>query len=214
MTYAFSRLPVSALCDIDESLPVADPAIRPMTANARICGPAYTVIADGEVLSTLWAIARAAPGAVIVVQTNGSRLAVLGELFAAEAHRRGLAGIVVDGFIRDRRGLPPEFALWARGTVPNAGRSDVAPDVGRQICLGGVPVAPGDIVMADDDGIICAPRARLEACVEQAQNLERTEAVLRDRMNHGRSLIEMSNLADHVAALSSHRRSVLTIEPS
>src|SRR5262245_51383181 len=87
MMNALAGLPVSTLCDVDKSLPVADPAIRPITASARLCGPAYTVVAADEVLSTLWAITDAAPGDVLVAQTGGSRLAALGELLAAEAYR-------------------------------------------------------------------------------------------------------------------------------
>ncbi len=122
---------------------MVDPAIRPLTANVRICGPAYTVVAAGEFLSVLWAIGEAAPGDVLVIQAGGAPLAALGELLATEAHRRRLGGIVVDGYVRDRTGLPPELPLWARGTVPMAGRSDVAPRVGGPILFGGLRVNPG-----------------------------------------------------------------------
>ena len=213
MMNALAKLPVSTLCDVDKSLPVADPAIRPLTARARLCGSAYTVVADGEFLSTMWAIADAAPGDVLVVQTSGSSLAALGELLAAEAFRRQLGGIVVDGYVRDRSGLPPELPLWARGTVPNTGRSDAVPNVGGRISFGGLLVAPGDIVVADDDGIAIAPPARLEACVERAADIERAEAAVLAGIQGGASLIEMTNLADHVAALRSGDQSRLSITP-
>jgi regulator of RNase E activity RraA len=213
MMNALAKLPVSTLCDVDKSLPVADPAIRPLTARARLCGPAYTVVAEGEFLSTMWAIADAAPGDVLVVQTSGSSLAALGELLAAEAFRRQLGGIVVDGYVRDRSGLPPELPLWARGTVPNTGRSDAVPNVGGRISFGGLLVAPGDIVVADDDGIAIAPPARLEACVERAADIERAEAAVLAGIQGGASLIEMTNLADHVAALRSGNQSKLSITP-
>lgn len=61
MMNALAMLPVSTLCDVDKSLPVADPAIRPITGSARLCGPAYTAVATDEFLSTLWAINDAAP---------------------------------------------------------------------------------------------------------------------------------------------------------
>ena len=82
---ALAAVPVSTLCDVDKSLPVVDPALRPLTATARICGPAYTVVAAGEFLSVLWAIGEAAPGDVLVVQAGGAPLAALGELLATEA---------------------------------------------------------------------------------------------------------------------------------
>src|SRR4051794_41847973 len=89
---ALARLPVSTLCDVDKSLPVVDPAIRPLTYTTRVFGPAYTVVAAGEFLSVLWAIAEAAPGDVLVVQAGGAPLAALGELLANEAARRRLGG--------------------------------------------------------------------------------------------------------------------------
>ena len=210
---ALAAVPVSTLCDVDKSLPVVDPGIRPLTATTRICGPALTVVASGEFLSTLWAIGEAAPGDVLVVQAGGAPLAALGELLASEALRRGLGGIVVDGYVRDRSGLPAEFPLWARGTVPMAGRSDVAPRVGGPIFFGGLRVAPGDVVLADDDGIVIAPRAQLEACLERAGQIERTEAAVLAGIQRGESLIEMTNLDEHVAALRRGESSALAITP-
>src|SRR3954470_4549087 len=142
---ALAAVPVSTLCDVDKSLPVADPALRPLT-TARLCGPAFTVVAAGEFLSVLWAIAEAAPGDVLVIQAGGAPLAALGELLATEAWRRGVGGIVGGGSVRDRSGLPPALPMWARGTVPMAGRNDVAPRVGGPVELGGLRVTPGDLV--------------------------------------------------------------------
>lgn len=207
-----ASVPVSTLCDVDKSLPVADPAIRPLT-RARLCGPAYTVVAAGEFLSVLWAIADAAPGDVLVVQAGGAPLAALGELLANEARRRGLGGIAVDGYVRDRTGLPPELPLWARGTVPIAGRSDVAPRVGGAVSFGGVRVTPGDVVVGDDDGLVIAPRAQLEACLARAAEIERTEAAVLAGIRGGQSLIEMTNLAEHVARLRAGEPSALAITP-
>jgi 4-hydroxy-4-methyl-2-oxoglutarate aldolase len=208
-----ARLPVSTLCDVDKALPVVDPAIRPLTPAVRIAGPAYTVVAAGEFLSVLWAIAEASPGDVLVVQAGGAPLAALGELLANEAARRELGGIVVDGYVRDRTGLPPELPLWARGTVPGAGRSDVAPRVGGPVMVGGVRVTPGELVLADADGIVIAPRERLEALVPRAREIEAVEAEVLSALRRGESLIEMTNLRDHVAALRAGQPSALAITP-
>jgi 4-hydroxy-4-methyl-2-oxoglutarate aldolase len=207
---ALAAVPVSTLCDVDKSLPVVDPAIRPLT-RARLCGPAYTVVAAGEFLSVLYAIGDAAPGDVLVVQAGGAPLAALGELLATEAGRRGLGGVVVDGYVRDRTGLPAELALWARGTVPMAGRSDIAPRVGGWVSFGGVRVAPGDVVVGDDDGLVIAPREQLEACLERAAQIEQVEAAVLAGIQGGASLIEMTNLAEHVAALRRGETSTLAI---
>jgi 4-hydroxy-4-methyl-2-oxoglutarate aldolase len=209
---SLAAVPVSTLCDVDKSLPVVDPAIRPLT-TARLSGPAYTVVAAGEFLSVLWAIGEAAPGDVLVVQAGGAPLAALGELLATEAWRRGLGGIIVDGFVRDRTGLPPELPLWARGTVPMAGRSDIAPRVGGPILFGNVRVNPGDVVLGDDDGLVIAPRTQLEACLERAAEIERVEAAVLAGIQGGASLADMTNLAEHVARLRSGDTSALAITP-
>jgi 4-hydroxy-4-methyl-2-oxoglutarate aldolase len=204
-------VPVSTLCDADKTLPVLDPAIRPLR-GARLAGPAFTVVAAGEFLSVLYAIGEAAPGDVLVVDGGGAPLAALGELLANEAHRRGLGGIVVDGYVRDRSGLP-DLPLWARGTVPMAGRNDVVPRVGGPVTVGGVRVTPGELVLADDDGIVIAPPAQLEAALERADEIERAEAAILAAVRDGGDLIAMTNLAEHVARLRAGEPSGLEITP-
>jgi 4-hydroxy-4-methyl-2-oxoglutarate aldolase len=184
-----------------------------LTYTRRIVGPAYTVVAAGVFISVLHAIGEAALGEVMVVLGGGAPLAALGELLATEAWRRGLGGIVVDGYVRDRAGLPPDLPLWARGTVPMAGRSDVAPRVGGPVNCGGVRVNPGDIVCADDDGIVIAPLEQLQACVERAEQIERTEAKVLGEVRVGGDLIAMTNLTEHVAALRAGGASALSITP-
>jgi 4-hydroxy-4-methyl-2-oxoglutarate aldolase len=94
-----------------------------------------------------------------------------------------------------------------------AGRSDVAPRVGGPVLFGGVRVQPRDIVLADDDGIVIAPLAQLEACLERAVQIERTEAAVLAGIEGGASLIEMTNLVEHVAALRRSEISTLAITP-
>jgi regulator of RNase E activity RraA len=206
-----ASVPVSTLCDVDKSLPVVDPAIRPLT-SARVFGPAFTVVASGEFLSVLYAIGEATPGDVLVVQAGGGALAALGELLATEAWRRKLGGIVVDGYVRDRSGLP-DLPVWARGTVPMAGRSDIAPRVGGPISFGGVRVSPGDLVAGDDDGLVIAPREQLEATLSRAQEIERVEAIVLQAVQSGTDLLSLTNLTDHVAKLRAGETSTLAITP-
>jgi regulator of RNase E activity RraA len=211
MDSRLAEVPVSTLCDADKTLPVLDPGIRPLR-GARLAGPAFTVVAAGEFLSVLYAIGEAAAGDVLVVDGGGAPLAALGELLANEAERRGLGGIVVDGYVRDRSGLP-ELPIWARGTVPMAGRNDVVPRVGGPVIVGGVRVTPGDVVLADDDGIVIAPLAQLEAALERAEAIERAEAAILAAVRAGADLIAMTNLAEHVARLRAGERSGLEISP-
>src|SRR3954470_18712640 len=95
---------VSALSDADKSLPVVDPTIRAMVPDVRMAGTAFTVLAENDHLPVLSALAEAAPGDVLVIGTGGGSVAVSGELFATEARRRGLAGLVLAGYRRRLQG--------------------------------------------------------------------------------------------------------------
>ena len=148
------QIDVSALSDADKALPVTEPALRAMIPDVRMAGPAFTVLAEDDHLPVMAGLAQAAPGDVLVIATGGSTRAVFGELFATEARRRGLAGIVADGFCRDLRGLREiRLPVFARGTTPRSGSTVSRAASGATIAVGGVEVSPGDIVFGDDDGL-------------------------------------------------------------
>jgi 4-hydroxy-4-methyl-2-oxoglutarate aldolase len=201
------RIDVSALSDADKTLPVADPAVHAMIPDVRMAGPAYTVIADDDHLPVMGALADAAAGDVLVIATNGGSRAVFGELFATEARRRGLAGIVADGYCRDLRGLREiGLPVFARGTTPRSGTTVSRAAPGATVACGGVEVAPGDIVFGDDDGLLIAPEERIEAALETAEQIARAERAILAR---GGALHGMTNYDEHVAALDRGETSAL-----
>jgi 4-hydroxy-4-methyl-2-oxoglutarate aldolase len=201
---------VSALSDADKTLPVVDPAVRAMIPDVRLAGPAYTVLAEDDHLPVMAALAEADPGQVLVIATGGGSLAVFGELFATEARRRGLAGIVADGLCRDLRGLRDiGLPVFARGTTPRSGttRSRAAP--GATIACGGVEVAPGDIVFGDDDGVLIATADRIAAALETAELIARSESAILAAQARGEALHGLTNHDEHVAALDRGEASAL-----
>jgi 4-hydroxy-4-methyl-2-oxoglutarate aldolase len=205
------EIEVSALCDADKGMPVLDPAIRAMVPDVRFAGPALTVVAEDDHLPVFSALAEAASGDVLVIATNGGRLAVLGELFATEARRRGLSGVVIDGFCRDvaglrRVGLP----VFARGTVPASGTTVSRAPLRSVVRCGGLDVAAGDIVFGDDDGVVIAPAARVAAALDGGEAIGRFERAI---LSSGASLHEQTNWAEHVAALDRGEASALAFEP-
>jgi 4-hydroxy-4-methyl-2-oxoglutarate aldolase len=204
------NIEVSALCDADKDLPVVDPAIRAMVPDVRMAGPALTVVAQDDHLPVFSALDEASPGDVLVVVNGGGTRAVVGELFATEAKRRGLAGIVVDGLCRDvaglrRLGLP----FFARGTVPASGSTVSRTALRQRVRCGGVDVGPGDIVFGDDDGLVIAPADRLAAALDGGEAIARAERAMLDAMAEGRALHELTSYAEHVAALDDGRESAL-----
>jgi regulator of RNase E activity RraA len=186
---------VSALCDADKSLPVADPDIRAMVPGVRFAGPAYTVVAADDHLPVLTALGEASPGDVLVIATNGGSVAVFGELFATEAKRRGLAALVVDGRCRDLRGLREiGLPVFARGTIPMSGTLESRAAPGQRIRFGGIDVVPGDIVFGDDDGLVIAAPVRVEAALERAEQIARAEREILDAMGRGEALHDVVGL--------------------
>jgi 4-hydroxy-4-methyl-2-oxoglutarate aldolase len=205
---------VSALCDADKAIPVVDPAIRAMVPDVHVAGPALTVVAQDDPLPVFSALAEAAPGEVVVVATNGGRLAVCGELFATEAKRRGVAGIVIDGYCRDvqnlrRIGLP----FFARGTTPMTGTMLSRAPLRQPIRCGGVDVRPGDVVFGDDDGIVIATADRIEAALDVAEAVSRREQELLEALGRGEPLHDNTNFREHVSKLDAGKASALRLEP-
>lgn len=205
---------VSSICDADKSLPVLDPGIQLLVPGRSLHGPARTVLAIGDHLPVLTALQLAQPGEVLVVGTERSPRAVLGELFATEAERRGLAGIVVDGFCRDLAGLRRlAIAVLARGTTPASGSAVKLPATPGTISCGGVAISDGDIVVGDDDGVIAAAAARIEAALPAAHEIERAEQGVLDGLRAGRGLETLTNYHEHVRRLEQREPTQLTFLP-
>ena len=201
---------VSALSDADKTLPVVDPAIRALVPGLRLEGRAFTVVAEDDHLPVFAALAEAEPGDVLVIATGGGTRAVFGELFATEARRRGLAGLAVDGYCRDLRGLREiGLPVYARGTTPASGTTVSRAPHGQTISFGGVTVEPGFAVHGDDDGLVIAPPGRIEAAREAAEAIARAERQLLTAMSRGEALHDRTNFAEHVARIDAGEPSSL-----
>lgn len=159
----FVRLSPTTLADVLTRDRVMDSGIRPMwTPMPRVAGPAYPVRCEpADNLMLHAAIHRAPAGAVIVVEAGDRDYAVCGGNVCAWAQKRGIAAFVVDGVIRDVaevRGLG--FPVFARGVIPIPGDKRRSGVLDGPVRCGGVRVAPGDIVVADEEGIVVVERAR------------------------------------------------------
>jgi 4-hydroxy-4-methyl-2-oxoglutarate aldolase len=150
---------------------VMDMGIRPLwPAMPRVAGPAYTArCAPGDNLMLHAAIYRAAPGSIIVVEAGDVDYALAGGNVCAVAQRRGIAAFVLDGVIRDLSEVRARrFPVFARGVSPIPGGKDVVGVLNGPVRCGGVQVAPGDVVVADEEGIVVVPAARRDAVLREA----------------------------------------------
>jgi 4-hydroxy-4-methyl-2-oxoglutarate aldolase len=149
-----------------------DMGIREMWPRIpRIAGPAYPVSCPpGDNLMLHTAIYRAEPGAVIVVQAGDTRYAMAGGNVCATAQQRGIAGFVIDGVIRDVAEVrEAQFPVFARGLSPVPGKKQALGTLNQPITCGGVVVHPGDVVIADEEGIAVVPMAQREEIWALAQ---------------------------------------------
>ncbi len=158
---------------------VMDIGIRPLwTGMPRIAGPAYTAgCAPGDNLMLHAAIYRAPAGSIVVVAAADVDYALAGGNVCAVAQRNGIAGFVVDGVVRDLREIRElGFPVFARGVIPKPGTRDALGTLAATIRCGGVAVAPDDIVIADEEGIVVLPLSTAMDRFAQAQALEEKEA--------------------------------------
>jgi 4-hydroxy-4-methyl-2-oxoglutarate aldolase len=168
----FAKLAPTALADFLELESVMRHAIRPLwPGTARIAGPAFTVrTARHDNLMLHAAIYRAEPGDVIVVEAGDEEMAVAGGNVCAVAQRHGVAGFVVDGVVRDvAEARANGFPLFARGISPIPAGKEGPGEINGRISCGGVTVNPGDVVVADEEGIVVVPRGRAEEVLRKAE---------------------------------------------
>ena len=171
-------------------------AILPVQEGAKAIGPALTVHAmDGDWAKPVEAIDECEPGTVLVIQVDGTSKAVWGELASHTSKRLGLAGVVIDGAIRDvdeirRIGFP----AWARVIRPNAGDPKGFGEIGTEIECGGQRVRTGDWVVADDNGVVVVPKEKAQEMANRAVDVKEQEDRLRAEIERGSSLSKVLKL--------------------
>jgi regulator of RNase E activity RraA len=169
---AFGRLSPTTLADVLTRDRVMDAGIRPVWMPIpRIAGPAYPVrCGQHDNLMLHAAIHRAPAGCVIVVEAGDRDCAVSGGNVCAWAQRRGIVGFVVDGLVRDVAEVRAHgFPVFARGVVPIPGGKDKSGVLNGPVRCGGVRVSPGDVVVADEEGIVVVEAARAEEVLRAAE---------------------------------------------
>jgi RraA family protein len=164
-------VPTAELADA-AGVPIAmDARIRPVWPGARLAGPAFTVrTPPGEHPSVREAANEAPPGSVLVVDGGGALdRALWGDRMAQLALDRGLAGLVVDGAVRDAEGIEElGFPAFAAGVTPTPPRRDHPGEVGIPVTCGGLTVRPGDFVYGDRDGVVVVPAEQHEEIAARA----------------------------------------------
>ena len=178
---AYADLSPNELGDVVELACVMRHEIKPLwTGVPRIAGPAFTIrTGKHDNLMFHASIYLARPGDVIVVEAGDDEMAVAGGNVCAIAQRNGVAGLVVDGVIRDVvESREHRFPVFGRGISPIPAKRVGDGGMNVQIRCGGVVVNPGDIVLADEEGIVVVPRSRADDVLAKAQAKVATDSKL------------------------------------
>lgn len=151
-------------------------ALRP---RMKIAGPALTIdVRPGDNLMIHAAIALAKPGDVLVIDGKGDRTAALmGTIMMTACRQRGIAGVVMDGAVRDSLEIDEmDFPVFCVGTNPNGPTKNAPGRIGHAVSCGGVAVRPGDLVIADADGVFVGAREQVQELLPLAHRKVEDEA--------------------------------------
>jgi RraA family protein len=187
-----AALPVANISDSLDRLYVLPAAISAMWPGAQLVGPAYTVLtAAGDNMIIHEAIDDASEGDVLVVNGQGyEERALIGELMSGRGKCRKLAGFVINGAIRDRADIEElQFPVFARAVTPAGPYRNGPGFVQRPIAMGPVAVSPGDIIVADADGVVVIPQDALLDVLVRAEAKRDAEKAQRAKI--GAKLVEL-----------------------
>lgn len=167
----FRTLPAANVSDVMARMVASGPRLRPMHAGGPLVGPAFTVkTRPGDNLMVHKALDLAEPGDVIVVDAGGDLTnALIGEIMTSYAQRRGIAGIVINGAIRDSAELRANnFPVYAAGVTHRGPYKDGPGEINVPIALDGMLIAPGDLILGDHDGLVCVAFDQVESVWQAA----------------------------------------------
>lgn len=188
------RLRTAVLSDSLGKTGAMDHEMRCFSARFAMAGPATTVrIQTADILMVGKALSVTPKGHVLVIDGQGElNTALWGATTTLCARRNGLAGVVIDGAIRDvalvRR---DRFPVFARAVVPNAGGAEYSGEINVAVQCGGVVVNPGDWVVGDEDGVVVIPSGRMDSVLETAVKLVEVEKQIDQQIRRGADLASL-----------------------
>ncbi|MFX1520654.1 MAG: RraA family protein [Promethearchaeota archaeon] len=188
-----AKFPTALLSDAMEKSQAMHSEIKPVIAVDKVVGPAVTArTMAADYLTPVAAIDYAEPGDILVIDVRAHKdTAIWGELASTSCKSRGITAVIIDGAVRDVAGIKEiQFPVFARAVTPNAGDCSVVGDINVPIQCGGVLVNPGDIVVADSDGVVVVPAKRATQVLEKVRKQHDLEETIRKLMSQGLSCYE------------------------
>ncbi len=184
---AFKALGVATVHEASKLDNALDPAIHAVWHGAGLCGPAFTVRCQScDNLPVHLSLAEVAPGDVLVVDAGGYIGGYWGKILTVAAQQRGVAGLVIDGGVRDVRDLEElRFPVFARGIGVRGTTKRDPGGLREPVTVGGVRVEAGDLVLGDADGVVSVPKAKIAEVLAAAREREARESAVIARLRKG-----------------------------
>lgn len=181
-----------------------DSGMKPLDPRSRLAAPAFTVdMRPADNLMAHYALLKARPGDVLVVDAKGFvEAGPWGDVLTAMAQKIGIAGLVINGAVRDANAIVDAgFPVWCRGlSIKGTGKHQPG-RVNVPVAIGDVVIHPGDIVVADRDGIAIVPAGRADEVLAAARDREDKESRMRDAIAEGATTADLLELTDTLRRL-------------
>jgi 4-hydroxy-4-methyl-2-oxoglutarate aldolase len=201
---AFARFGAATVHEAQGGTGALDSAIKALDPSMVVAGPAVTVdTKPADNLAVQYAVSVAQPGDVLVVDAKAfTEAGPWGDILTVYAQHVGIAGLVIDGSVRDSRDIVDlGFPVFSRG-VSIKGTGKYQPGkINQPIICGGVRIEPGDLIVADADGVVAVPAADIERVQQLAAEREHKEAGFRTALRDGKRLIDLMGLTERAAEL-------------
>lgn len=192
------RLDTPWIADAQQGLGVLDAGIRSVVSGKKVVGTAFTVKCyPGSIITVHKALVEARAGDVLVVDGEGDSRAgaLMGALMAREAVDRGIAGVVIDGAVRDSADLQTVgLPVFARQVTPRVGVNRRLGCTQVPVTVGGVIVHPGDYILGDDDGVVVIPASQIETVIEAAEAIQVKEQRIAEAIARHERVADILNL--------------------